>query len=446
MQFYVILIATFLDFSFSIYLNCSSIPKFFHAILPTSNKYIDCPLDDDLHKFVHYPQKSKELLRNLRDKIITNGSLTIVVFGGSVVTGTNCEENGYGKQKNCADPKRIEKWLQLIFPKVSIKVLNYAQGGTSSENGITTIPLNMYELEDVDIILTDYSVNDIEMLATPKNAEVASELLILEIYRSNPNAVHIMLLTHCGHCIAAPILNAIRDVAIFHNIAFIDTRLIVHDTSYDRHIDNKRRGTNPFWMNNDGNLEEARHPGYPSHQLIADIVIFALRKGLFPECFSQSFFSDAISRSKIPICFAPNSIYLAEEYYKNLTLNQFIPIGYSWSLIDDGGRNKPGWITLNNHSSITFNVNFGQYPLLIVRFLRSYQGVGNVFISINGNQQLIEGLWDFPYSSAETEYFYNKSDISFIMKNVKAFSQHNITFTSVLPPNTKFKIIDVVSC
>ena len=122
--------------------------------------------------------------------------------------------------------------------------------------------------------------------------------------------------------------------------------------------------------------------------------------------------------------------------------------GWHWT---DERRGKPGWVTYSVGKMITFKLRFGRHPSLNLGYLRSYEGLGRIELSLNGRQHVIDPLWKQRISTTHVEFLQaganEWSDDSIGIKgfNVKGYSTLPLTIT-FLGPTGKFKLVSVTSC
>mmetsp|Transcript_3103 Transcript_3103/g.4726 ORF Transcript_3103/g.4726 Transcript_3103/m.4726 type:complete len:180 (+) Transcript_3103:789-1328(+) len=138
---------------------------------------------------------------------------------------------------------------------------------------------------------------------------------------------------------------------------------------------------------------------------------------------------------------------------------------HNWKLREDR-KGKPGWITHNSatsgEASISFPMQFGEHPRLIVSYLKSYKGLGKVNMTLNNRTIILSGLYtsqEQPYNVSQTavlalEVWRPDPFVGFwnfpFGFNVPKHSNLTVTFSSDSKLNTngasKFKIVSVSSC
>ena len=119
---------------------------------------------------------------------------------------------------------------------------------------------------------------------------------------------------------------------------------------------------------------------------------------------------------------------------------------------------KPGWITTISNSSLTLPVGFGAVPILIVNYLKSYEGMGTAVLTLNRKSVSLTGLWDKnmsttvsfvsqAYANIHQGDAGNDNNYGAIGFGVKPHSFHNLTLTFYENGTEgKFKLIEVITC
>lgn len=433
--------------------------------------------DDDWRlwgRLIHLPQVQLDNLQAIHKDMMRDSSkvLTVFILGGSMTAGCDCFP-GRAQSLECSWPNRLGYHLQNYFGEGRVNIMNLARGATQSEvavgslysllkgsqHGVTPLP---------DLILTDFSVNDSYELDGNRGRKSAikalgpagiyekgvaiSENLVEGIQEIFPGIVHIMMFTHCPRCyIDSPTLNGMRDVAIHANVGYIDTRHLTFETPE----------LFPWESGND----LGTHPDYRSHQILADIVGYALLKVSFrPDCIRNTVGSPSISNPEFKAmsasCTKPKTLYDANMLYGTPAKIDGIAFSGDWELKEDAAG-KPGFISQTLSSHISFEVEFGPVPSLTVLYLRSYERMGDFTLSLNDVSTKLHGLWDQPISTVQIfrseAYMPGRSAArwgdwingeKFGFK-VQPNSRHTITFVNdggSGDDQAKVKIISVLTC
>jgi hypothetical protein len=450
----------------------TGIPRHAHpqptAIDGTDQSYVDFPpaSDDSLHKMVDWPDIAKEKMAEIRRRFDRTHKLTVVVLGGSMTGGALCKQSlvGFELDSKCAWAHRVEYWLKAAFPTEDVVLYNLARGGTQTEVALTSLYIQISGLpRPPDIILTDFAINDIHEFAGNAGHESAvvaatgaaggqvakaaaiAETLIQELAELFPLAVHAMVFSHCPACATSEILHSMADVAHYTKTAVIDSRHLCEGWP----VLKDKTNDCPYWSKND------KHPDYRSHQVLADVAVFAIRKGLLPECVGPAgTFSAPDLLEQVPKCMRPTTTWSSyEEFAKPSNGDRG-----GWLLMEDR-KGKPGWIATENGAKATFSVTFGQLPVLTITYLRSYEGMGKAKISLNGRHVLLEGLWEKRMSTSQT--FFSQAYSHLVQNKHASDNDHygvlgfavepravldlTVEFQSVTPGD-KFKLIQITAC
>lgn len=166
-----------------------------------------------------------------------------------------------------------------------------------------------------------------------------------------------------------------------------------------------------------------------------------------------------------PVCTQPLTSYIAQEVFR--TGNASGINGKEWNLMEDV-PGKPGWISTELHTTISFSVTFGQHPALAVTYLSSYEGLGEVMVRLGQSRHKykVSGTWADRTSQANTIFFRPADKFRFGIDltapaealggdglggfEVRAERTYDLSLT--LMPNSKradwnkFKILAVFSC
>merc|ERR1712083_849516 len=110
---------------------------------------------------------------------------------------------------------------------------------------------------------------------------------------------------------------------------------------------------------------------------------------------SESFFPIG-NLEKFNFCMQP--IYSYSAY--NLHSEQPVIVAGDWQLREDR-PGKPGWIAEHPGSKIRFPLRFGKHPFLVITYLKSYEGLGAVKLTMTnwrkkygGKPIILQGIDD----------------------------------------------------
>lgn len=266
-----------------------SLPPSYHAddrTPPGLTVHCDTDLEWSRALSPGMPSAWSRVLRKLHE----GRSVTILTLGGSMTAGAQCEEvkatggapdgpTFAGRQ--CAWSHRFVLWLRRAFPRAEICHVNSARAGSDSEVALGSL----YSLlrphgcggGPVDVVFTDYSVNDalgastqgaadltskssLQSLPREKQLGVVMEALILAIKKLAPDAMHVQLLQQIVAGFQSKSLHAMRRACVHHGVAIVDLN----------HACNSLIACE--WS------PATNHPQWQSHQHVANAVAYAFRR------------------------------------------------------------------------------------------------------------------------------------------------------------------------
>ena len=365
------------------------------------------------------------------------GRLRVLVVGGSETAGVNCDD-GETRHKACSWPARLGRWLES--PGFRVEVENQASGGTTISASFPSLGILLSNVPDIFIV--DFVVNDaFETQDSGASLLSAYEAFIIRTRRRGVFNLAFVVTCALEHC--AKVRDVILWASTLHDVAFISYYDVAHCAA---HLSGS--GLHEFW-DTDGT-----HPSWRVHQLIADTVAFVLAENIL--AFSSPLtLSETQAVHSYDFCSEPMTEYSA-----------FIPpaagvSAHQWSLEEDR-PGKPGWITYQNNSSISFQVSFGASPRLAVTWLRSYIGLGDARMTLNGRSVVIHGLYDASDNLHVSQAFMHlfqagKSGFQpelglsgMLGFGVSPFSNQSILFETApelaVEGVSKFKLISIYTC
>jgi len=348
-------------------------------------------------------------LKSVLHRIVTSSRGTVVVLGGSETAGIDCVQRPEVVGKGCAWSARFAVWLAEVFPNASIRLLNFAQGGTTSSvilGGIGALLVG--EASKADIIFVDTLVNDahesrmwgnsgsIQVSEGSSFLAVSYEALLRSLFELCPHASVIPLLSACGPACASA---RVPHVAVARHY-----KLPVVDISHS---------SLPGWVTN----WKKMHPPWQVHQVIADMLAILCARTWSMDSIHTLWTSQALGLpmshqrdlDKFPTCLSPLSAYISNDP------NSSRPrvISGDWKLYEDR-RGKPGWISQEANSCLRFPLQFGIAPRLAVTFLRSYTNISDMSLLIAGRTIQLGSHWDDPsqhVSQSYTKFFNAETDM-----------------------------------
>jgi len=380
----------------------------------------------------------------------------IATLGGSFTDGMDCNQklsNGHrAHERPCSWTSRFLYWLERTFPKAKVSVQNWNRGGTASCPHLVMLPLllnNILRSSALDLIILDTLVNG--------NFEAYQdsycyEEIIRTLHAITPNTAIFSLL-------AGPPLHFRESKERLDNLRAeeaIDYHYGVPVVNLGKLVIAKPT----LWQVPQGNA--LVHPDWETHQLTADLVssffgrVWAARctnpsRPLVTATWPAKTYYPEEKLAKYRACTKPVSSYSAFDATgwdgSNSNAKPTVLNG-NWTRYEDKPR-KPGWISTQSRSRISFKVTFGSKPNLLIVYLMSYAGLGNAFLRVvlpepykghPEHQATLAGRWDQKVSQAA------------IYRVVEGFQP-----LFFLPPHgtadvifelqgSKFKILGVYSC
>ena len=132
-----------------------------------------------------------QIIEYMENKLKSKPSLTLVFFGGSMLSGTSHIEfanlskcNNYSSpfsrgsslysNRECAYPARFGDWLQAVYPQANVHIYNFGIGGSMSSGLLTTIVPMLDDITTtIDVVFLHYLNNDALAALHEKNGEVS---------------------------------------------------------------------------------------------------------------------------------------------------------------------------------------------------------------------------------------------------------------------------------
>ena len=386
-------------------------------------------------------------ITNLLSKSSANNPVRILVVGGSATRGADCDD-GINKGVSCSWSSRLVSWIRKSFPFMYVELDNQAIGGLTTQAALALLS----HWVSSDIILLDFIDNDSADFRG--NLIPIYESFISQIKIKQPNA-NIIFIVSCANDGCGTVKNVIFWTSSTFSIPVISFYDLAHCSA---HLDGEEKydsTLNLFWGN-------TNHPNWRIHQLIADTIAYTLFYNSFITTCSNNastssplFISNNVDVDKYRICQKPSSFYNAQQYIKS-NYNSSDIIAHNWLLLSDR-IDKPGWISQSRNSSISFLCHFGKEPRLLVTYLRSYKGLSNVTMSLNGISIELQGIYTKNEQTQKVSQAYMKT---FIVSNtlpftnfenafgfqVKTNSTLYVKFSTVTTIPFKFKILSISSC
>jgi hypothetical protein len=399
-------------------------------------------------------------MQNLMSRLAQSSTIRVGVLGGSMTAGANCRTPDWREEKSCAWPSGLERWLQRTFPHAVVRVINMAVGGVGSLARLGTVQRDMESNGKIDLWILDNMVNDAEVTyRMPMEAStfsVTTEALILKILHSDPTANLMMLATACPVCVDFR-ENELK-IARHYHIPYVDYASLVEQRAQECKV----RGTEDpeirSWTRDCALWTAGTHPGWQAHQHVADAIGYQMGRALSDVCkapllpkpsvlnIPQSTFwaRDALLK------YLPCEKYSAQFSAANATMKRELVSSQGWNLMEDR-KDKPGWISDQIGSRITFPLVFGSKPTIGIGFLRSYEKMGQASITIKEPDGKlsplgeIDGLWENREASK-----FSVPDIKWYYPRVEPNMNMSVVVEIIHPAEPreshKMKIVNVVSC
>eukprot|EP01036_Dinobryon_divergens_P031826 gene31826-41304_t len=242
----------------------------------------------------------------MENKLKSKPSLTLVFFGGSMLSGTSHIEfanlskcNNYSSpfsrgsslysNRECAYPARFGDWLQAVYPQANVHIYNFGIGGSMSSGLLTTIVPMLDDITTtIDVVFLHYLNNDALAALHEKNGEVSIGYEDLVRHLLSIGAAVIDLPMHADYLpksfqLVHGVMSAHQKVTSYYKVPVLS---IEHNnyhfsnnappfpippppnplpwTESDPHC-GKTRSYLPLWKYNS-------HPAWMYHQLVADFL------------------------------------------------------------------------------------------------------------------------------------------------------------------------------
>jgi hypothetical protein len=416
----------------------------------------------------------------------------VLVLGGSEAIGAFCE-NELVSWKECAWSARVVSWMRAAFPCMDISLYNYAAGGTTISSGMASLHTWLQNPPDSDLLLVDYVVNDafFDPFISSKpglvttSLSAAYEQFILQTRAARPD-LEIVFVNTCALLQCSKVAAEIEAIAAHYGIPVISYAAVVKSASLTPELCGK--DVSPQWWGD----EKTTHPRWQVHQLMAEMVqdCVVQRWGsycaagtrarvpvsLLPMLRPATTLNAASDLQKVATCDRPTTFYSALELIGHAKRGEALEgiEAHNWPLTEDRA-NKPGFIAESSDAEIKFAVRFGTNPRLILTYLRSYEGLGNVqmsFVGIpfppeyggpaRGDRSIeLEGLYapDSPDFAAhvsqsfllslevQQEAFQHWAGLLGVLGwGIQPGSSHTLRFKAIGGDPHKFKLLTVTAC
>ena len=206
-------------------------------------------------------------------------------------------------------------------------------------------------------------------------AGAMTEKLVMAVRRLAPATLHIVMFQQCPLCVQqqgqtlsgvtlapARILDRQLQVAAHHGTAAVDMLAVCP-------------GKHCLWALPNNRLEFQVHPGWMTHQYVADVVVFSFRKAIEESTRGCQANGDTANEeqtretvspkellARVPVCFVPASRFSAFDRNASSTLKN---TSSGWALVEERGG-KPGWIAHDPGATMSFTLKFGDRPTITI--------------------------------------------------------------------------------
>ena len=398
------------------------------------------PFNKQTFNTLFEPRNVAQLKNVLRQTFSSpDSTLLVIVLGGSETAGVNCNQvDKVGVA--CSWGSRVVEWLQRESGNKNIILHSLARGGTTS---ISILPVLRFMLGDVlqnphsnVLVFIDYGANDAYEtddsfkqfgITTTQGISLAIEETVSIIKTLSPNAAIVGFdLPVRDHERALKIHLAYESTFLYHKIPSLRMGLL-------------RWVGKPFWY------WSGVHPTFEGHIFFANAITHA-----FTETLCDREMEPKLSSPRMPeksallvTCEKASSYYSA---FKKTEMNE----DSTCELYEDR-PGKPGYICVDDQS-MSFDIQFGASPRIMVTYLQSYTSIGDAKLTINGVSVLLSGKNTNHVSQTKTTFFYaerkeNQGHYKMIGLQgfgVKPHSKHIARISSV--DGNKIKIISLISC
>lgn len=214
------------------------------------------------------------------EKLSTGAVIRMMVMGGSMTKGNGCGRD----LLECRWSMRVKKWLEAAYPRARIEYLNYAFGSSTSVLGLWWV---LQQTLPVDVLLVDYSINDVSLADRPENLMRITENIVRKALNLSETTMIIYLFDDMLH---PNVETAYRKVCDQYDVPVLSYTRAVYDEVlacqnvgwFGKHPQPINYSTpnlkieycrNPYSLLWDVPMYYP-HPGSPTHQAIADTVIY----------------------------------------------------------------------------------------------------------------------------------------------------------------------------
>lgn len=432
-------------------------------------------------------------MQSILRKLANKKKVNVFTFGNSMMQGTGCSEVQPQTRDECSWSKRAGNWMKYAFPEADIEWKNLAESGVGTKGHLALLG-GFAQTYQPDLVILDFVLSDMKedqkgvyhekMILTLKQVWPKAQILSAEAYTAEyPGSDQVKdLRSKINAHYHIPVMDYFEMVRL-HNKAQIDGPDRLWPT-----IEPKKPAlavSPPLgaeWPNlvpkqvvTDTACCPTNHPPWSIHQYYADAVAHVILSMLERVCAGQDVvpfkpdttYAKKAELDEIPVCYEPKSLHKASKTVSLSLKNSATPLLFTvlsndfkakptvlsgdWEIYEDK-PGRPGWISKKKGSQISFPLQFGVQPTLIITHLKSYEGFGAATMHIQTPSESsvgvrLDGQWDTHYSlPVSTSFIYHHGDLTRFrgVTNSSVGAKVNLTITNEM--DQKFKILAVLSC
>jgi hypothetical protein len=394
-----------------------------------------------------------ESLLNLTQRLRLGLDVRVVTLGGSVPYGNNCVRPDGATHRSCSWPGRLVATLRKAFPSSRIAHHNLASGGNGVVHILSTLGIVLSA--QTDMILLDSLVND-AWRSGSESASKALEVLVRTVHHMAPSAA-LLVVEGAPPGLGDAVALEKRKILDHYRVATLDWHAAATRFPHLWH-------PGPIA----GSVAtDVNHPSFVTHQQIADTISGlwgrAMRRACRraeeppPRWWPEHTLWRAEDLADFDVCLAPLSVYASAPSDSGATPSATPQLAGGWHYYADR-PNKYGWIGEQAGARIRFEMRFGSAPRFMLTYLRSYEHVGRIELSLPsvGFRAEVDALWSDRASQSDVLWFgttqghdmtisYNTHYVP-LQPNSTHMLEAQLLDTPTREGGNKFKIIQLISC
>ena len=315
-----------------------------------------------------------------------------MTLGGSETAGHGCSGGGSTDIISCAWSGRLVSWLSESYPLINFSHTNNAVGGLRSKDAIHHLVFWLTETSP-HLIFLDFTINDYVYDCGPEFIG-QYEVLLDTIAAQAPQSLVVFLISE-----PTTTTSVFRDMVIMLSVEYTFAIVSYYDVVACATLlgggNRARNATELLYWGNQGH-----HPPWSIHELMALTVAISFSGAVCRNNGSRHsnnaaitnklapFFTSDTTRSSLEPC-KSTSRYDANDKSLSLTTS-------TWRRIEE----KPGIFAFVCSSDVPeprtleFDVTFGLVPRLLIAFLKSYETLGDISLTLNNKTVFLSGIYD----------------------------------------------------